>query len=129
MNILIDTCTFIWLITEPERLSRKAKGTFEDKTNPRFFSMVSLWEAMLVQEKKKNVFTRPAQEILAEYVEKHEVNILPLNEETIYFLPNLPMCHKDPFDRILIRQALKYDLAVLTPDEDFRKYQGVKVVW
>lgn len=129
MNILVDTCAFIWLITEPERLSEKARKAFEDKTNSRFFSMVSLWETMLVHEKKKNVFTRPAQEILAEYIEKHEMNILPLNEETIYSLPNLPPHHKDPFDRMLIRQALNYDLAMLTPDKDFRKYEGVRVVW
>ena len=99
-----------------------------DPENERFLSVVSAWEIAL----KSAVGRLPLPEPAAEYVPKRrELNCalsLQLDEETVLHLPKLPPLHTDPFDRILICQAIVHGLVILTPDEHISRYP-VRVMW
>ena len=128
MKVLLDTCTFLWILSDPSRLSSDALELFAAPEQDAFLSSVSTWEVSV-----KNALGRlPLPEPLTEFVPKmrraHGVKSLNLDEESTLYLPLLPLHHKDPFDRMLICQAIVHDLTILTPDPLIRQY-AVKTKW
>lgn len=91
-------------------------------------SVISVWEATIKQQIGKIDFPESASKYLPKQREKHEIKSLSLDESTIKNLLNLPLLHKDPFDRILICQAIEYDFFLMTVDETIRKYEKVKLI-
>lgn len=128
MNILIDSNIFIWLTREPERLSKKAIGICESADNILLLSSVSSTEISLKYHLKKLYLpNRPSIFIPQERLE-HGIDSLPLDEPSSILLESLPLIHKDPFDRLLICQALTHDLTILTPDKQIHQYE-VETLW
>ena len=122
MRILLDTCTFLWIITDDSKLSSKAKGLFVAAENEVYLSVVSTWEIAV----KHKLGRLPLPESPAKYIpekrEQHGIVSLILNELATLYLTKLPDLHKDPFDRILICQAIVEGLCLLTPDELIVQY-------
>jgi PIN domain nuclease of toxin-antitoxin system len=128
VRILLDTCTLIWLATEPNRLTPAAKRLFEDPDNDVFLSVVSCWEIAIKQAAGKVELPQPAPKLIPSYREKYGVGSLPLDEEAALYVHRLPKLHADPFDRMLICQSIVHGLAILTPDELIAQY-SVRTLW
>ena len=126
MRLILDTVTFIWAVSKPERLSRAATAALRKSTAVRELSVVSLTEIAVKQTRGKLAFSKSDATI---GVADLQLRVLPFSSEHAFRLFDLPAHHADPFDRQIIAQALAEDLAVVTPDEAFHLYDGLKVVW
>jgi PIN domain nuclease of toxin-antitoxin system len=126
MRLILDTVTFIWAVSTPERLSRAAISALRKASAVRELSVVSLTEIAVKQTRGKLTFSRAdATTGIADL----QLRILPYSSEHAFRLFDLPTHHADPFDRQIVAQALAEDVAVVTPDESFHLYKGLKVVW
>lgn len=126
MRIILDTVTFIWAISSPERLSRAATSALRKPTAAREISVVSLTEIAVKQIRGKLTFGKvEAMTGVADL----RLRVLPFASEHAFHLFDLPAHHPDPFDRQIIAQALVENIAVVTPDESFTMYDGLKVIW
>jgi PIN domain nuclease of toxin-antitoxin system len=126
MRLLLDTVTFIWAVSAPERLSRAAASALRKATAVREISVVSLTEIAVKQTRGKLTF---GQADATAGVADLRLRVLPYAAEHAFRLFDLPPHHADPFDRQIIAQALAEGVPVVTPDESFRLYDGLKVVW
>jgi PIN domain nuclease of toxin-antitoxin system len=126
MRLILDTVAFIWAVSTPERLSRAAIAALRKSTAVRELSVVSLTEIAVKQTRGKLEFSKSDA---TTGVADLQVRLLPYSAEHAFRLFDLPAHHTDPFDRQIIAQALAEDLAVVTPDEAFHLYEGLKVVW
>ena len=126
MRLILDTVTFIWAVSTPERLSRAAFSALRKGTAVREISVVSLTEIAVKQTRGRlTLGTADAMAGVADL----RLRVLPYSAEHALRLFDLPAHHADPFDRQIIAQALAEDIAVVTPDEAFLSYEGLKVVW
>ncbi len=125
---MLDTCTFLWIAADAPELSDKARELFQNPENDVFLSCVSAWEIAV----KHALGKLPLPERPDTYVPKlrrlHAVEPLPLDEEATLHLTTLPPLHKDPFDRMLVCQAIVAGLVLLTPDELVTRYP-TRSVW
>jgi PIN domain nuclease of toxin-antitoxin system len=127
--ILLDTCTFLWLITEvTDRLNLIASDTFLHKNNQIYFSLVSAWEISIKKSTGKLVLSAPVYEFISEQIESNRLIVLPIELDHIAKVSELPFYHKDPFDHLIIAQAITEDIAILTSDSLFNSY-GVRTIW
>jgi PIN domain nuclease of toxin-antitoxin system len=126
MRLLLDTVTFIWAVSAPERLSRAAMSALRKATAVREISVVSLTEIAVKQTRPKLRF---GQADAMAGVADLRLRVLPYAAEHAFRLFELPAHHADPFDRQIIAQALVENIPVVTPDEAFNLYEGLKVVW
>ena len=126
MRLILDTVTFIWAISTPERLSRTAMSALRKGTAVREISIVSLTEIAVQQSRGKLTVGRA--EMMAGVADLR-LRVLPYSAEHAFRLFDLPTHHADPFDRQIIAQALVENVPVVTPDEAFSLYEGLKVVW
>ncbi len=123
MEILLDTHIFLWYINGDKQLSGKYCDLIRDYKNNVYISPVSIWECIIKQELGKLTLKEKAGSFLVKEREKHKFQSLPLIEKDIYLLHKLPDIHKDPFDRLLICQALSNDFTFLTEDSLVKKYE------
>ncbi len=128
MRYLLDTCTFLWLTLEPAKLSSKAVQVITDPANSVFLSAVSTWEIALLYALGRITLQNPPAVFVPQQRSQHGVLPLPLQEEATLVLPSLPALHKDPFDRMLVCQAIQDNLVILTPDSLIRQY-AVQTDW
>jgi PIN domain nuclease of toxin-antitoxin system len=122
MRLLLDTHAFLWYITDDPRLSAAAAEAIQDESNEVFLSVVSVWEALAKHQLGKLPLATPADEYLRTRREQHNIASLPFDEPSLSHLLRLPLHHRDPFDRMLICQALQHDLTVVTSDALFERY-------
>ena len=126
VRLILDTVTFLWAVSTPERLSRAAISALRQGSAVREISVVSLTEIAVKQTRGKLTFTKAdAMAALADL----RLRVLSYTAEHAFRLFDLPTHHADPFDRQIISQALVENVAVVTPDEAFSRYKGLKVVW
>jgi PIN domain nuclease of toxin-antitoxin system len=128
MKLLLDTCTFLWLVTDDDSLSLESRKLFSDPTNDVFLSAISGWEIMLKYSLGKLPLPTPPEQFLSTQRSRHNIEALPLREEATGHLPKLPALHKDPFDRMLICQAIQHELTILTPDPLITQY-AIRTIW
>ena len=126
MRLILDTVTFIWAVSAPDRLSRAAMSALRKATAVREISVVSLTEIAVKQNRGKLTFGKA--DAMAGVADLR-LRVLPYTAEHAFRLFDLPMHHADPFDRQIIAQALVENVPVVTPDEAFNLYEGLKVVW
>ena len=128
MKLLLDTCTFLWLNSGLSLVSPLARGLCADRDNDLYLSVVSAWEIALKQVAGRLPLPQPAAQYVPSRREANGIASLDLSEEAVLQLPKLPPLHADPFDRMLICQAIAHGLAILTPDEWIARYP-VRVLW
>ena len=128
MKLLLDTCTFLWINADAPDLSEAAREAFTHPSNIVYLSAVSSWEIMV----KHALGKLPLPEAPANFIrggrQIHRITPLPLSEQATWHLADLPDLHRDPFDRMLICQAIAQDLCILTPDPLIRQYP-VATLW
>jgi PIN domain nuclease of toxin-antitoxin system len=128
MKVLVDTHTFIWDLQANPLSSRKAIEMLRSDSSQLVFSLVSLWEiAIKIKIGKLNTIGSSVAYIRDE-MNGYSMELLPIRYEHILQLEALPAHHGDPFDRLLIAQAIHESLPILTNDEVFTRYP-VKVIW
>jgi PIN domain nuclease of toxin-antitoxin system len=126
MRLILDTVTFMWAVSSPQRLSRVAMAALRKETTMREISVVSLTEIAVKQIRGKLTFGR-GDAITG--VADLRLRVLPYSADHAFRLFDLPAHHADPFDRQIIAQALVENAPVVTPDEAFTLYEGLRVVW
>jgi PIN domain nuclease of toxin-antitoxin system len=125
MNLLLDTCTFLWIALDPSQLSSQALALFQDPANRVFLSSVSAWEIAVKFGLGKLLLQQPPEVFVPQQRTAHQIAELVLREEEALRVSQLPALHKDPFDRMLICQALANSLTILTPDPLIRQYSAL----
>jgi PIN domain nuclease of toxin-antitoxin system len=128
VKVLLDTCTFLWIIAGSQEISELARALFTDRANQIYFSAVSAWEISVKHVLGRLPLPSRPEEFIIEQRRQHQIEPLPLDEVSALQLPNLPPLHRDPFDRMLVCQAVAHGLTILTPDERIRQYP-VRTVW
>jgi PIN domain nuclease of toxin-antitoxin system len=128
MNYLLDTHTFLWFLEGNNSLSSKARIIIEDADNTIYVSIASIWEIAIKISISKLKLSVNLEEVKTEIV-KNNFEILPLDFEHIIELTNLEQIHKDPFDRIIISQAISEKCTIISKDSNFDFYKNVNVLW
>ncbi len=128
MKLLLDTCSFLWLCAEPERLSPRALEAIRAPENEAYLSAASIWECALKHRHGRLPLPADPGRFLAEQRRAHAIAALPIDEDACAQIAKLPDHHRDPFDRILVCQAIVGGLAIVTPDELIARYP-VPVYW
>jgi PIN domain nuclease of toxin-antitoxin system len=126
MRVLLDTHTFLWGLTETEKLSAVARRTIA--SSERFFSAASIWEALIKVQLGKLPLPSPAGKYLTSKMQANGVSVLPIKLEHVLRVESLEMHHRDPFDRMLIAQSLEEGWPIITADPVFRDYP-IRVIW
>ena len=128
--MLLDTHILLWIFSDSERLTDTARNAIDE--NDVCVSIVSLWEmaikASLKKEEKRLELENSIQSI-AETCEAQGINIIPITPHDCQRVRTLPHHHEDPFDRIIISQAIERDIPLITKDENIWKYEEVKKIW
>lgn len=127
MKLLLDTCTFLWLAGGGP-LSKAAAAAVRDPSNEVFLSAVSTWEIVAKHRAGRLPLPEPPDRLIPTERRLRGVAALPLDEESTFQGLRLPPLHRDPFDRMLIAQAIALGLAIVTPDPAVAQYP-VRVIW
>jgi PIN domain nuclease of toxin-antitoxin system len=127
MKILLDTHIFIWLIDEDNRLDSLGREEIKNPQNQIFLSVASVWECVIKYQIGKLNFPQSPDIYLPQKRKEYLIKSLPINEESLSHLRQLPLLHKDPFDRLLISQSLQDDLTIMTEDNAILAYPNLNI--
>ena len=122
MKLLLDTHIFLWFISGDNRLSNDIKQGIRNTDNEVYLSVVSLWEVIIKHQLGKLPLPEPPERYLPIQRERHQIASLPLDEASVSQVAGLPLLHRDPFDRMLIGQALEHNLTIVTVDDVIQAY-------
>lgn len=128
MKVLLDTCAFLWVIGDAPQLTPSARGNFSDPDNDVYLSTISTWEITLKYSLSTLPLPEPPERFVPEQRENHGIEPLALTEQATFHLHRLPGLHRDPFDRMLVCQAIDLGLVILTPDPLITQYP-VRTLW
>ncbi len=122
MKILLDTHIFLWFISGDSRLSADVRDAVRDSDNAVYLSVISVWESLIKYQLGKLPLLEPPETYLPKQRDLHQIASLTIDESSVARLAQLPPLHRDPFDRMLICQALQNGLAIATVDAAIRAY-------
>jgi PIN domain nuclease of toxin-antitoxin system len=128
VKLLLDTHTFIWWDNEPSRLSATALALCSDPANDLILSVASLWEMQIKRQIGKMQLRLPLADIVRHQQMTNGVIVLPVSPSEVFALDDLPAAHKDPFDRLLVAQAITEEAVLVSADPIFASYP-VQVAW
>ena len=128
MRLLLDTHAFLWFIINDRSLTATARALIADPTNEIVVSPASYWEVAIKVRIGKYPLNVPFEQFFAEGIEGNDFSILPVEIRHASVLASLPMHHKDPFDRMIISQAMAEQIPVISADVAFDPY-GVNRLW
>ncbi|MGD1023808.1 MAG: type II toxin-antitoxin system VapC family toxin [Candidatus Sulfotelmatobacter sp.] len=126
VRLLLDTAALIFAVESPENLSTRAKAVLQNPQNTLELSAISLVEIAIKSALGK---LRLSAEDARRAVDELGVRILPYTSKHAFHLFELPLHHRDPFDRQIIAQALVEKIPIATPDDKFSLYKGLKIIW
>jgi PIN domain nuclease of toxin-antitoxin system len=122
MKLLLDTHVFLWYITADPKLPATFLAASQDPSNEVYLSVASVWEAVIKYQLGKLPLPAPPAEYLPKQREAHGIVGLAIDEGAMSFLAGLQPLHRDPFDRLLVAQALQHELTIATVDPDVGAY-------
>jgi len=128
MRLLLDTCTFLWVVGGATDLSARAREAFVDPDNEVFLSAASAWEIAVKHRLGRLPLPEPPDVFVPAQREAHGIDRLDIDEQAALHVAKLPGLHADPFDRMLVSQALIGGLVLLTPDVAIRQYPA-RTIW
>ncbi|GBF81523.1 type II toxin-antitoxin system VapC family toxin [Aphanothece sacrum] len=128
MKLLLDTHTFIWWNSDSSKLSKKILDLCGDRNNIILLSLVSIWEIEIKSKLGKLTLNNSLSAIIKHQKITNNIQLLPINLEHILQLETLNVYHKDPFDHLLIVQAMLENATLLSKDSKFGNYP-IKVEW
>ncbi len=122
MRLLLDTHVFLWYITADTKLPDTFRVAIQDPANEVYLSATSVWEAVIKHGLGKLSLPAPPAEYLPQQRDAHRIATLPIDEAAMIHLAALPLLHRDPFDRLLIAQALQHGLTLASVDANIAAY-------
>ena len=128
MKLLLDTQAFLWFVLNDPRLSPTARTLLIDPDNELLFSPASYWEIAIKVSIGKYHVPGSFKDFMDRQIAHNQLSILPISVSHAATVTTLPFHHRDPFDRLLIAQAMVERMTVLTSDRIFEKYP-IDVVW
>ncbi len=128
MKMLLDTCTLIWLVSDPNRLSHKAIAALNDQEKRIYLSDVSVWEICLKWQAEKIKLPSPSRLWIEEQCMHWGIIGIPIVRSHVYRMSELPEHHRDPFDRLIVAQSIEEKLTIVTPDKYIHAYP-VATLW
>lgn len=123
MRILLDTQIFLWYISRDKRLPTSILDHIRNQNNTVYLSVVSLWEIVIKYQLGKLPLPHSPEIYIPQQRQKHKIDSLIVDEASIVQLIKLPAIHRDPFDRLLICQALEHELLLATTDHKIHQYE------
>jgi PIN domain nuclease of toxin-antitoxin system len=128
MQILLDTHAFIWFIEGNNSLSSTARDSILKPENQLYLSIASLWEIAIKLNLDRLSFAEPFEQLIPHQMKLNSIHSLPISLLHLNQLIDLPFHHRDPFDRLLIAQAISEKLPIITRDKSFPDYE-VELIW
>lgn len=128
MQLLLDTHSFLWFVGGDERISEKAKEAIADLENEAFLSVASLWEMAIKINIGKLKLPHPFEDLIPDQLSRNEIKVLDAQLPHLARYIELPLHHRDPFDRLIAAQAQEEKMTVVSKDEVFESYD-VKLLW
>ena len=128
LRLLLDTCTFLWVILDAPRLSKRAAELFRAPDDEVYLSAASAWEIAVKHGLGRLPLPASPGRFVRDMREAHGIAALPIDEEAALHVSKLPAAHRDPFDRMLVSQAIVHGLTILTPDPLVTQYPA-RTIW
>jgi PIN domain nuclease of toxin-antitoxin system len=126
VRLLLDTAILIFAVDSPERLSKRATAALKNRNNVLELSAISISEIAIKTALGK---LQLSATLVRQAVEDLDIRILPYTADHAFHLFELPLHHGDPFDRQIIAQAMCEKIPIMSPDEKFSLYKGIRLVW
>lgn len=123
MRLLLDTHIFLWYIVDDVKLPSTFRLAIQDPNNEVFLSVASIWESVIKHQIGKLSFPFPPAEWLPKQRAAHGIGMIVIDEGAMSQLASLPQIHRDPFDRLIVAQAMQHSLAIVTVDPEILAYQ------
>ena len=128
MKLLLDTHALLWIVTKDRRLSKKARGLFLDTNNVVLVSAASIWEMAIKKSLGRLDMTDSLEDFVHEHIMGNDIGLLAIQLEHLYRIETLPFHHRDPFDRLIVAQALVEKIPILSADTSFDSYP-IERIW
>jgi PIN domain nuclease of toxin-antitoxin system len=128
VNLLLDTCTFLWVVSGAPQLPDRVTALISRPDNEVYLSAASAWEIALKHALGKLPLPEPPQRFVPVERDAHAITALAIDEETALHVARLPLLHRDPFDRLLVSQAIVHGLTIVTPDTLVSQYPA-RTLW
>lgn len=126
--MLLDTVTFLWILADSKELTKDTRLALTDSENRIFLSTASTWEIAVKHMLGKLPLPQAPAKLIPSQRRARGILTLPIDDDAVLRLPQIPRFHKDPFDRILVCQAIEHDMTIVTPDPLLRAYP-VRTLW
>jgi PIN domain nuclease of toxin-antitoxin system len=127
-HFLLDSHTLIWFFKGDTRLSDRVRILIEDENNQKLISIVTVWELSIKQSIGKFTFTQPIKTFIEQQLKMNDFNLLSITLGHIDGITTLPLHHRDPFDRLLIAQAMIENIPIASADSAFDAY-SIQCIW
>jgi PIN domain nuclease of toxin-antitoxin system len=127
MRILLDTHAFLWFITADPKLSATAEQAIRDPANTPLLSIASVWEIAIKMHQGRLPIPPPLEQFIPRHLQANRIEVLPIELQHTYEIARLPLHHRDPFDRLLIAQAMAANLTLVSIDSAFDAYPIVRL--
>jgi PIN domain nuclease of toxin-antitoxin system len=128
VKLLLDSHAVLWFLQGSPRLSSAAREAIESPDNVRLFSVAGAWEIAVKVSTGKLALVAPFEEIIPGDLRANEIELLPIEPEHVAAVIDLPFLHRDPFDRLMVAQAMVEDAVFVTADASLEAY-GVPTLW
>ena len=128
MRVLLDAHAFLWSATGDDRLPPAVADLIADAATHPVVSVATTWELTLKVLARKLRLPAPPADHFAEHIDRFRFEVLPVHQRHVDALPELPAIHGDPFDRMLVAQAIVEDIDLVTGDEQLQRYP-VRTIW
>jgi PIN domain nuclease of toxin-antitoxin system len=128
VRLLVDTQAWLWMLSEPDRLSRRARRLVQRSDSELFLSAASAWEIAIKWGLGKLTLPGDPAEYVPSRMERSGVIPLPIKHAHVVQVARLPSHHRDPFDRVLVAQASLEEMTLLTGDRQLEPY-GIRIEW
>ena len=126
MRLLLDTCTLIWVLTGERKLPERIRAAIGERDV--LLSAASAWEIAIKHAKGTLRLSQPPDRLVPLARERYGFESLPIDEESALHVAKLPLLHADPFDRMLVSQAIVHGLTIVTPDPLVTQYPA-RTMW
>ncbi len=127
--LLLDTCTFLWLVGQQQHLSEKARKVLVENSGSLFISAISAFEIGVKSQKGLLDLPMSVTSWWRKAVELHGIDLLSVDCDVALSATQLPNLHRDPADRIIVATAMIHQLKIITPDRHIKAYPEIETVW
>jgi PIN domain nuclease of toxin-antitoxin system len=128
MRLLLDTHAFLWFVTANPRLSSEAESAIRESRNELLLSVASVWETAIKSKLGRLPIPQPLDAFIPEHLRTNRIGLLSIKLRHTFEVARLPLHHRDPFDRLLVAQAVTEGIALVSADTTFDDYQ-VHRIW